>query len=101
VAYLVCDALCKNVYGIINANTLFRVLDGKWEPETEEEVAEGGRQMQHHRHQSYMDQFLAGIRTSKSKPRDTEIEHGDKSVARIGHAEYDGYVRYLERISTT
>lgn len=38
VAYLVADALCKNTNGLIQTNTLFNVLHGKWIPETLAEV---------------------------------------------------------------
>jgi len=65
-AYLVADILCKNTYGIINANTLFRVLNGKWEPETEEEAKNGDHS--NHVGESYIEQFLAGGRQPESIP---------------------------------
>lgn len=53
--------MCKNLYGLINSNTLFRVLDGAWTAETDEEHAK-------HNHgdlhigETYLEMLLARLR---------------------------------------
>jgi len=72
-AYLAADMLCKNTYGIINANTLFRVLDGKWTPETLEEAASGVKKANpNHVGETYLERMMAGIRGS-AKPEEDPV----------------------------
>eukprot|EP00961_Rhodomonas_salina_P152720 2055485-Rhodomonas_salina.2 len=63
VAYLVADMICKNLYGIINTNTLFRVLDGKWEPETDEDQQERSRDIG----ATYLEMMISRMRGGSTK----------------------------------
>lgn len=76
-AYLIADLICKNLYGIINANTLFRVLNGKWIAETEEEANKPkDPALSNHVGETYFEQIFAGIRSSARKPAHPDAAAG-------------------------
>eukprot|EP00287_Rhodomonas_sp_CCMP768_P009067 CAMPEP_0196720590 /NCGR_PEP_ID=MMETSP1091-20130531/3360_1 /TAXON_ID=302021 /ORGANISM="Rhodomonas sp., Strain CCMP768" /LENGTH=516 /DNA_ID=CAMNT_0042061877 /DNA_START=21 /DNA_END=1571 /DNA_ORIENTATION=+ len=77
-SYLVADLICKNIYGITNANTVFRVLDGAWVPETEEHA-------QAKDHLTYLEMMMnhnLGIGRHHDEELQMEVGHDVESAPR-------------------
>jgi len=80
-AYLVADMICKNLYGIINTNTLFQVLNGSWEPDNGKDSKPIDRLGE-----TYLEMMIERMRGTRRYDEDESVDDEEAAVPGDGQA---------------